>query len=101
MKARRKGTNDEWQDVKYVQLEGTDILYKDEYIEFQHDNLSTELKTYDQVDMVKHWQDVKEKAAIAAMCSYITRGTALPRNQVVENSITYADELVKQLKGDG
>ncbi len=98
MKARKRNSNDEWKEIKYVQLEDSDILYKEEYIEFQHDNLSTELKTFDQTEEEKHWQDVREKAAIAVMCSYITRGTALPRIQVVENSVIYADELVERLK---
>lgn len=37
MKARRKGT-DKWYDVKMVQFDGLDILYKAEYIEFQDDS---------------------------------------------------------------
>ena len=45
MKARKKNSNDEWKEVIYAQLEGSDILYKEGYLEFQHDNLSTELKT--------------------------------------------------------
>lgn len=41
MKARKRDSNDEWKDVVYAQLEGSDILYKEQYLEFQHDNLST------------------------------------------------------------
>lgn len=102
MKARKRNSNDEWKEIKYVQLEDSDILYKEEYIEFQHDNLSTELKTFDQTKEEKHWQDVREKSAIAALqgmlsnsCKYIvdTKHTA-------EIAIAYADALVKQLKGE-
>lgn len=45
MKARRKGT-DEWHDVVMVQLDGLDILYKAEYIEFQDDTVET---THEQI----------------------------------------------------
>ena len=103
MKARRKGTNDEWQEVKYVQLEGADILYKDEHMEFQYDPLSTEIKSYDQLVEEEHWQDVRERAAIAAMQALCTHRGIVYLNGEIENNvsvaITYADELVKQLKG--
>ena len=46
MKARKKNSNNEWQDIVYVQLKDSDILYKQEYLEF--DTLSTELKTNEQ-----------------------------------------------------
>lgn len=45
MKARRKGTDD-WHDVAMVQLDGLDILYKAEYIEFQDDVIKT---THEQI----------------------------------------------------
>lgn len=79
MKARKRNSNDEWKDVAFVQLEGSDILYKERYLEFKYDGLPTELKTKDQAETDKHWQGVRERAAIEVMRSYITRGTALPR----------------------
>lgn len=90
------------ENVAYVQLEGSDILYKEQYLEFQHDNLSTELKTYDQVDEEKHWQEVRERAAIAAMQAMLSNYKITPDllEIIPENAIVFADALVKQLKGE-
>ena len=52
----------------------------------------------------KHWQDVRERAAIAAMqsllCAPIKEGfdPNPSKEQIIEYSIALADELVKQLK---
>ena len=113
MKARKKGSNGEWKEITYVQLD-TDILYKEEYIEFQQDTLPTELKTNEQVDEEAHWQDVRERAAIAAMQGTITildrnafndiivaeyRGKEKTYpNEIAEFAIACADALVKKLK---
>ena len=70
MKARKKNSNDEWKDVVYVQLKDSDILYKQEYLEF--DTLSTELKINEQIADENHWQAVRERAAIAAMQGTMT-----------------------------
>ena len=45
---------------------------KAEAMEFEHDNLSTELKPFNQIDEEKHWQGIKEQAAIAAMQGTMT-----------------------------
>lgn len=104
MKARKRDSNDEWKDVIYVQLEGSDIIYKERYLEFQHDNLSTELKTYDQVDEEKHWQDVRERVAIAAMHAILSNtGNKVYQSSldiISKNAVTIADALIKQLKGE-
>ena len=102
MKARRKGSNDEWQDIAYVQLENSDILYKQEYLEF--DTLSTELKTNSQIDDEAHWQDVRESAAIAAMRGMLANPELLDESSldyriIIEKAaVSYADSLVEQLK---
>lgn len=102
MKARKKGSKDEWKNVAYVQLEDSNILYKERYLEFQHDESPTELKTNDQVDEEKHWQDVRERAAIAAMQGLLADSTFInePIIKIEEISVSYADALVKQLKGE-
>ena len=113
MTARKRDSNDEWKDVIYAQLEGSDILYKEQYLEFQPDTLSTELKTYDQVDEEKHWQNVRERAAIAAMqglisnrvyADYMARKSKENKfkfsDAVSEDAIEMAEALVKQLKGE-
>ena len=102
MKARRKSSNDEWQDVAYVQLKNSDILYKQEYLEF--DTLNTELKTNSQIDDEAHWQDVRESAAIAAMRGMLANPELLDESSldyriIIEKAaVSYADSLVEQLK---
>lgn len=111
MKARKRDSNDEWKDVIYAQLEGETIWHKGRWLEFQHDNLSTELKTYDQVNEEKHWQDVKERTAIAAMQGLLSNhiyGDNVARkskenniettNEIVADAVNIADALVKQLQ---
>ena len=98
MKARRKNSNDEWKEVKYVQLEGSDILFKQDYLEFD-----TTDKTPEQIANEAHWQDVRERAAIAALQGIFAnpsiRDVGYIHNiTVVKNALGYADELVKQLK---
>lgn len=102
MKARKRNSNNEWKEVKYVQLEDSDILYKEEYIEFQHDNLSTELKTFNQTEEEKHWQDVREKAAIAAMQGMLSNPKLVDadfgyRVDIEQAAVEFADDLIAQL----
>lgn len=99
MKARRKGTNSPFVEIDRVQLEGSDVLYSTEVIEFQaeynFDYLSTELKINDHIAEEKHWQDVKERAAIAAMQGIL----ANPNRQYQSSeALAFADALVEQLK---
>lgn len=119
MKARKRDSNDEWKDIAYVQLRDSYCLTSADQMEFQHDTLSTELKTYDQVDEEKHWQDVRERAAIAALNGTINILSNSDRtafreivvdgfcgnkktypNEIAEFAIACADALVKQLKGE-
>ena len=121
MRARKKGSNYEWEEIKYVQLEGSDILFKEEYLEFEQDPSSPELETYDQMGLENplqdYWQDVRERAAIAAMQGTITILSNSDRyafheivvegfgghektypNEIAEFAVACADALVEQLK---
>ena len=113
MKARNKYSNDEWKDVTWVEFGGSTVLYDARSLEFQHDNLSTELKNCGQVDEEKHWQDVRERAAIAAMQAIINSDTfrsakveaavnvsESPYKMIALSATLFADALVKQLKGE-
>lgn len=99
MKARRKNSNNEWKEVKYVQLEDSDILYKQEYLEFDAIN-----KTPEQIADEAHWQGIRERAAIAAMQGMLSNPQLGDTSYldykltVAKASVGYADELVKQLK---
>lgn len=100
MKARKKGSNYEWENVAYVQLENSDILFKEQYLEFQHDESPTELKTYDQIEMEKHWQDVRERAAIAAMQGVMNFFGSIDYNRdtIAKLAVEQADALIEELK---
>jgi hypothetical protein len=103
MRARKKGSNYEWEEIKYVQLEGSDILFKEEYLEFEQNPSSSELETYDQVYEERYWQEVRVRAAIAAMQAlirdnYDASNSYLFSPSVAVDAVVYADALVKQLK---
>lgn len=100
MKARKKDSNDEWKDVQYVQLRDSYVIQPAEYMEFR-DTLSTELKTYAQItsetQTQDHWQDVRERAAIAAMQGLINAFSDLLFQKMHEAGYEWdADE--KELK---
>ena len=98
MKARKKNSNDEWQDVVYVQLKDSDILYKQEYLEF--DTLSTELKTNEQIADEIHWQDVRERAAIAVMQGMLANPAIclVDGDTYPKVAVRYAYALIEELK---
>jgi hypothetical protein len=82
---------------KLIMLENSDILYKQEYLEFH--TLSTELKTYSQIANEAHWQDVRERAAIAAMQTLIReRYCDSSCQSIAIDALDYADALIEQLK---
>ena len=48
-----------------------------------------------------HWQDLRERAAIAAMQGLLTEsGDAYLESVIAKEAIIYADALVKKLKGE-
>ena len=52
-------------------------------------------------DNEKHWQDVRERAAIAALNGMLADSTCdASMEMMVKGAIKFADELVKQLKGE-
>ena len=89
MKARRKGTNEPFQKVASVCLcSGGYILIKD--VEFEQEPTSD------------HWQDLRERAAIAILQAMVTdkdfqRYSAQYKSEM---AITHADALVEKLKGE-
>ena len=89
MKARRKGTNEPFQKVASVCLcSGGYILLKD--VEFEQEPNTSD-----------HWQDVRERAAIAAMQGLLANGgDAYTELAIATEAVIYADGLVEKLKGE-
>lgn len=62
------------------------------------------IKTEQEIEQNAHWQEIRERAAIAAMHGYLTAPIVEgcnpnpSREEIVEHSIALADELIKQLK---
>lgn len=112
MKARIKGTDAPFTEIDMVQLKDSDILYKADVMEFEHDTISTELHTYDQVQqkvttneiMQDYWTWCRHQAAIAAMQGLLSNPGLLDhacldyRISVIDAANSYANELVEQLK---
>lgn len=96
MKARRKGSNDEWREVAYVQL--ADSYVQPAYI-MEFDTLSTDVKTNIQISEEAHWQDVRERAAIAAMHGLINAfSLSTQEEKIALCAVKQADALIEQLK---
>ena len=95
MKARRKGTNEPFQKVASVCLcSGGYILIKD--VEFEQEQEPTS----------DHWQDVRERAAIAALQGLLSAPLIEDVNlnssvkEITDLSVVLANALVKKLKGE-
>lgn len=61
-----------------------------------------DIELIQEVSEDEHWQDVRERAAIAAMQGILANSNLVnnPTINIEEVSVAYADELVKQLKGE-
>ena len=93
MKARKRNTNDEWKEVDFVQLKDSYIITKADQMEF--DIPSTNTKSEE-----SHWQDVRERAAIAAMQGMTNFFGSIDYNKetFAKLAVEQADALVEQLK---
>lgn len=97
MKARKRNSNDEWQEVEYVQLRNSYVITKADQMEF--DTPVNSASTEEQ-----HWQDVRERAAIAAMQGIFTVLNSSDDildeapNDIAEFAVACADALIEQLK---
>lgn len=88
MKARIKGTDDPFRDIETVEIKGVCGIYFAKDVEFE--------PTPD------HWQDVRERAAIAILQAMVTdkdfqRYSAQYKSEM---AIAHADALVEKLKGE-
>ena len=110
MKARLNGTNDTFAEITQVSLANKPyVVYDAERIEFEQEKILQ--PTSD------HWQEVREKAAIAAMQGTITILSNSDRtafreivvegfkgdkktypNEIAQFAVACADALIKELK---
>lgn len=97
MKARKRNSNDDWEEVEYVQLKDSYVITKADQMEFDIPHRKEQTKD-------EHWQDVRERAAIAAMqgilCSPVVEGVDphLSPKSIVQWAVIQADLLVEELK---
>ena len=84
MKARKRNTNDEWKEIDFVQLKDSYIITKADQMEF---DIPSNTKNEE-----SHWQDVRERTAIAAM-----QGTIAMLNN--SNGYAFREVVVEGYKG--
>ena len=92
MKARKKGTNDPFEEIDCLQFKDSYVLYKADMIEFENESKGTKPD-------VEYWEQLRHKAAIVAM-----QGLLIDTNKVgsikqyAEVAVEFADALIEQLK---
>lgn len=92
MKARKRNTNDEWGEVEYIQLKNSYVITKADQMEF---DIPSNTKGEE-----SHWQDVKERAAIAAMQGVMAFFGSIDYNRdtIAKFAVEQADALIEELK---
>lgn len=93
MKARKRNSNDDWKEIAYIQLKDSYVITPADQMEFDVPANSTNTEE-------QHWQDVRERATIAAMQGVMNFFGSIDYNKetIAKLAIEQADELVKQLK---
>ena len=92
MKARKRNTNDEWKELDFVQL-------KDSYVLIQADQMEFDIPFNTENEKL-HWQDVRERAAIAAMQGVMNFFGSIDYNRetIAKLAVEQADALINELK---
>ena len=92
MKARKRNTNDEWKEIDFVQLKDSYIITKADQMEF---DIPSNTKSEESL-----WQDVRERAAIAAMQGVMNFFGSIGYNKetIAKLAVELADALIEQLK---
>ena len=94
MRARKRNSNDDWQDVEYVQLKDSYVITKADQMEFENEN---------SVSTSTDWEQVRINAAIAAMQGLLANPQLFYDNGeekiIIEaRAMSKADELIRRLK---
>jgi len=92
MKARKKGTNDPFEEIDCLQFKDRYDVYPVSMIEFENESKGNKPD-------VEYWEQLRHKAAIAAL-----QGLLIDPNQVgsfkdyAEFAVEFADAIIEQLK---
>lgn len=95
MKARKRNSNGEWQEIEYVQLKDSYVITKADQMEFENEN---------NVSTSTDWEQVRINAAIAAMQGLLANPQLFYDNGeekiiIKAMAMCQADELIRILKG--
>ena len=92
MKARKRNTNDEWKEIDFVQLKDSYIITKADQMEF---DIPSNTKSEESL-----WQNVRERAAIAAMQGVMNFFGSIDYNRetIAKLAVEQADALINELK---
>lgn len=96
MKARKRGTNDPFEEIDCLQFKNSYVLYKADMIEFENESKGNKPE-------VEYWEQLRHQAAIAAMqgilCAPIIEGVDPnpSKEHVAELAVALSDALVEQL----
>lgn len=92
MKARKRGTNDPFEEIDCLQFKNSYVLYKADMIEFENESKGNKPE-------VEYWEQLRHQTAIASM-----QGLLIDANKVgsikdyAEVAVEFADALIEQLK---
>ena len=93
MKARKKGTNDQFKEIDYIQFKDSYAIYPVSMIEFENESKGNKPD-------VEYWEQLRHQAAIAAMQGIMNFFGSIDydRDTIAELAVEQADALVEQLK---
>lgn len=112
MKARLKESNDEFKKVISLKQNLVELsdghVYHIHRLEFEPDRWQEPCKLNPENDLsnpIDHWQEVRERAAIAAIQAFcaapVTKDTkSITIDDATKFAVEIADALVKKLKGE-
>ena len=95
MKARKKGTNDPFEEIDCLQFKDRYDVYPVSMIEFDNESKGNKPD-------VEYWEQLRHKAAIAALQGLSANSNLVYDNgeekiNIIARAVGYANELVEQL----
>ena len=102
MKARKRGTDNPFEEIDCLQFKNSYVLYKADMIEFENESKGNKLDNeHWQMDDITDWNYYRIHAAIAAMQGLLTNPDKFGSAEVyADSAVGYADALVERLKNN-